>query len=30
MADLDNDKVDNVEIGIIGGGSMGGVRPSPL
>lgn len=27
MADLDNDKVNDVEIGIVGSGSMGAVSP---
>lgn len=27
MADIDNDSINELEIGVIGGGSMGGVSP---
>lgn len=30
MADLDNDQVNDIEIGIVGSGSMGSVSPTPL
>jgi hypothetical protein len=26
MADIDNDSINELEVGVIGGGSMGGVR----
>lgn len=30
MADMDNDSINTLEVGVIGGGSMGGVRQDAL